>query len=485
MPASAYLRALDVRNGATLLVALLLAACGGGGGGSGSGNSGSSTSVASVSSASTASSVRSSTASSATQSSSTSKATSTSSLSSSSTSSQASSGASCTALSERIRTTQPTLPTLSAPSDEYTPVVLAPYGSNGSLIAWKEKSASQIRVGTLASDDKQFSPLLTTAGDEVHSMVGHSSGGALLMVADDPDIYSSKYCKSAATPSNAACQKMSLLRFDGKGSVLSSTTLTDKANVDSEGALFIWWYGHTGRLAWDGSRYAAYFRSAGSYARPNVAGEIDIHAGDTLRMLDANGNRLSGGWQWGCSHSWSVRLAGNSSGWSAFCHGDAYPNALRLQQLSATGVSTKTTEWLSGTSADTRALGGVVADTDGYWLSYLETTGSLRLHLARFNNNGTLISDQIISSATGIDAQYPFRAYLGKLGSQLLLGWKSGGKLILQAADASGTLLGTPVTSAAGVSNFDEFVSLGNGDLAFANAASSGVVSVTRVAACN
>ena len=366
-------------------------------------------------------------------------------------------------------------------------MVLAPHGSDGALIAWKEKSAPQIRVGSLASDDTQFNSLLTFAGDEVHSMLGHSDGGgALMMVTDDPDIYSSKYCKSSATPNNAACQKMELVRFNSAGSVLFNTTLTDKANVDSEGALFIWWYGHTGRLGWDGTRYAAYFRSAGSYARPNVAGEIDIHAGDTLRMVDSAGNRLStGGWQWGCSHSWSIRIAGNSSGWASFCHGDAYPNALRLQLLGTTGVSGKTTEWLSGSDATTRALGGVVSDASGYWLSYLETTsGSLRLHLARFNNSGSMTSDQIISGATSIDASYPFRAYLAKLGSQLLLGWKSGGKLMLQAADSNGNLIGAPVTSSAAISNFDEFVTLGNGDLAFANAANSGVISVARVKAC-
>ncbi len=479
MPVHAFRRRPETTCTLALLLSLAFAACGGGGSASTD-----SAPVASASSAATSSvsSSRSASASSATGSSTGSSA--------SSAASASSVAGSCSALESRIRITQPTLPALAAVSDEYTPVILSADGNGGagSLIAWKEKSASQIRVGRLASDDRQFSSLLTLGGDEVHSMLGHSDGGgALMLVSDDPDIYSSKYCKGSATPANAACQKMQLVRFGSSGNVVFNTTLTDKANVDSEGALFIWWYGHTGRLGWDGSRYAAYFRSAGSYARPNVAGEIDIHAGDTLRMVDASGNRLaSGGWQWGCSHSWSIRLAGNSSGWASFCHGDAYPNAMRLQLLGSTGSSGKTTEWLSGSDATTRALGGVVSDASGYWLSYLETTsGTLRLHLARFSNSGSMSSDQIVSGATGIDATYPFRPWLAKLGSQLLLGWKSGGKLMLQAADSSGKLLDSPVASSASISDFDEFVTLANGDVSFAHAGSSGSVSISRIQACN
>lgn len=462
---------------ATLLT-LLLAACGGGGSSGDTNNA--SSSATSSSQGSSRSSLSSSSASSSSSSSS-------SAASSTSASSSSSAGnASCGDLASRIVSTQPGLPSLSAISDEYTPIALAPHGSNGSLIAWKERSATQIRVGRLAGDDKQFTSLLTLPGDEVHSMVGHGDGGALLRVANDPDIYSSKYCKGSATPNNAACQKMDLVRFDDSGNLLFTTTLTDKANVDSVGALFIWWYGHTGRLGWDGSRYAAYFRSATSTARPNVAGEIDIHAGDTMRMVDANGNRLAtGGWQWGCSHSWSVRLAHNSSGWAALCHGDAYPNAMRMRLLDNTGVTSKTWEWLSGSEPTQRALGGVVADSDGYWLTYLETSGSLRLRLAKVSNAGSVISDQIVPGASGIDSGYPFRAWLGRNGKQLVLGWKSGSKLMLQAADASsGALIGSPVSTSASISNFDEFTTLANGDLLFAHAPASGTVTLTRVKAC-
>lgn len=452
------------------LFTLMLAACGGGG------SSGDTSSASSSAASSSQNSSRSSVSSSSSGA-----------TSSTSTSSSSSAGnASCGDLASRIVSTQPGLPSLSAISDEYTPVALAPHGSNGSLIAWKEKNATQIHVGRLAGDDKQFTSLLTLPGDEVHSMVSHGDGGALLRVANDPDIYSSKYCKSGATPNNAACQKMDLVRFDGSGKLLFTTTLTDKANVDSVGALFVWWYGHTGRLGWDGTRYAAYFRSATSTAHPNVAGEIDIHAGDTLRMVDANGNRLAtGGWQWGCSHSWSVRLAHNSSGWAALCHGDAFPNAMRMRLLGNTGVTSKTWEWLSGSEPTQRALGGVVADSDGYWLTYLETSGSLRLRLAKVSNTGSVISDQIVPGATGIDASYPFRAWLGRNGSQLVLGWKSGSKLMLQAADASsGALIGSPASSNASISNFDEFTTLANGDLLFAHASASGTVTLTRVKAC-
>ena len=74
---------------------------------------------------------------------------------------------------------------------------------------------------------------------------------------------------------------------------------------------------------------------------------------------------------------------------------------------------------------------------------------------------------------------------MARNGKQLVLGWKSSGKLMLQAADASsGALIGSPVTTSASISNFDEFTTLANGDLLFAHAPASGTVTLTRVKAC-
>lgn len=356
------------------------------------------------------------------------------------------------------------------------------------MIAWKENGARRIQAGTLASDDKTFTKVFETTGDEVHAVISNTNGGALLAMINDPDIYSSKYCYGTASTDKAVCGKLDLIRFNSAGSTLFTSTLTDKKNVDSDGALFIWWYGHNARLGYDttNNRYLTYFRSAGSSPRPNVAGEVDIHAGDTLRLIDgATGTRLTGGWGWGCSHSWSVRLALSGTRWNAICHGDGYPNAMSAKQLDSNAKILSTTDWLTSTDPAKRALGGLVPVTDGFWLSYIDNSNGLQLRIAKFDLNGTKIIDNVISQATGLDATYPFRAYMAQRGNDLLVGWKSGGKLVLASASLStGLLTSTPVTTSSQIDNFSEFVSLNNGDVAWAHVSSGRAVTVSRVQAC-
>jgi hypothetical protein len=233
-----------------------------------------------------------------------------------------------------VRTTSVVVGGSVAPNDEYTPSVIAPRADGTSVLAWADSSAKSIRMATLTTADVLDRTLPGVVGLEVHAALATANGTALAVVANDPDIYSSKYCQGSSTPGNAVCGKMDLVRVDTSGATLSRTTLTKKGNVDSVDAQFIWWYGHTARLATDGSKLSVYYRSAMSTARPGVPGEVDIHAGDTLKFVDANnGALLAGGWDWGCSHSWSVRTAYDGRQWAAACHGDAYPNACKWHGL--------------------------------------------------------------------------------------------------------------------------------------------------------
>ncbi|MBN2801905.1 MAG: hypothetical protein JXR91_02305 [Deltaproteobacteria bacterium] len=389
----------------------------------------------------------------------------------------------CEALGERIRISSVTLDSPAVGSDEYHPLVISPFGDNSSLISWKDQVQDKIHVATLDSDDSNPKTILSINGQEVHAIAGHKDGGAIAFMDDDPDIYSPKYCKSDATPDNARCGKLDLLRFDDKGKTLFRTTLTEKKNVDSEGALFIWWYQHTARIVWSGEVYGVYFRTAGSSPRPNVEGEIDIHAGDTLRFIDPLGNRVEDGWDWGCSHSWSVRLAYNGN-FAAACHGDAYPNALRVKILD--GGDNPAVLLHDGTPPDKRALGGLVADEGGFWLSYLQTTDeTLELHLARITDSGEMERDDIIKEAVNIDAEYIFRPYLSRFGDDLLIGWKSNEKLNLAVANnTNGAIIEGPITTEAPIDQFVDMVAYPNGDAAWANSEGGSKITVTRVLSC-
>ncbi|MET0357254.1 MAG: hypothetical protein ABW044_10775 [Cellvibrio sp.] len=326
-------------------------------------------------------------------------------------------------------------------------------------------------------------------GLEVHSALETSNGYALAVMDNDPDIYSAKYCKSSATPDKSVCGKMDLVLLDKSGNLTTRTTLTEKGNVDSVGAQFIWWYGHTARLATNGSLIMAYFRSAMSTARSGVAGEVDIHAGDTLKFINAEtGNIQSGGWDWGCSHSWSVRAAHNGTTWGAACHGDAYPNAMQLVRRAVPTSSSSTIQWLNSEDPAKRALGGLVPTNNGFWLNYIQTENSkLTLKLGRFDDSlSQLQQPSTISAATSLDSTYPFRAYMAAYGdNQLLLGWKSGGKFVIAVANATnGEIVDGPVTTTLSIDNFQDITSVQNGDVIWAHSSGGNKIAVNRVSSC-
>ncbi|BCM05577.1 hypothetical protein [Ralstonia pseudosolanacearum] len=396
----------------------------------------------------------------------------------------------CDPLDQRVRATRVAVGGNVSPSDEYTPTVIAPRADGTAVLAWTDTVSKRIRLSTLTANDVPAQSLPSVDGLQVHAALATANGGlALAVVADDPDIYSPKYCYSASTPDNAVCGKMDLVLLRGNGSQIARTTLTKKANADSVGAQFIWWYGHTARLATDGKTIEVYFRSAMSTARPGVAGEVDIHAGDTLKFVRADtGAPVPGGWDWGCSHSWSVRAGYNGAQWAAACHGDAYPNAMQYVHMAAPAARQDTLQWLSNTDPSRRALGGLVPAGNGFWLNYIEPAGGkLSLKLAKLPNSGTAMTPlSTVAAATSLDTAYPFRPYMAAYGTnQLLMGWKSGGKLVLAVADAAtGKMLEGPVKTALSIDAFQEMVTTASGDVVWAHSDGGGTIAVNRVAAC-
>lgn len=465
---------------AVCLSSILLAACGGGGS-SGSSSGGVQTSNASATSSNGSSSSSSRSSSPAGSGSSSSAGSSVSSAS------QSSSASSCDTLAGRIRTTTLSVNNASV-NDEYTPTVIAPKPDGGSLLAWTDSSAGVIKVARLSSSDTLQSYQPDISGAQVHAVLADSLGAVLAVVSNDPDIYYSSYCYSSATPDNYICGKMDLVGIDSSGNSRFRTTLTNKTNVGTAGAQFIWWYGHTARLATDGSRYGVYYRGAMSTAKADGTSGVDIHAGDTLAFVGTDGTKQSGGWDWGCSHSWAVRLAYNGT-WGAACHGDAYPNAMQLARLTTSTSAASDLQWLNDTDATGRALGGLVPVTgNGFWMDYIQTSnGSLVLKLAKLPDSGSTIgTDLTISAATGLDSTYPFRPYMAALGSdRLLLGWKSGGKLVVAVANAgTGAIIEGPLTTSVSVGTFQDFVTTPGGDVVWAHSDGGTTIQVNRVAAC-
>jgi hypothetical protein len=387
-------------------------------------------------------------------------------------------------LAERVRTTVLDVSDAAVASDEYTPTVAAPAEDGGTLVAWRAAAANEIRVTRLDAEDAVVGSTPPFTGREVHAIVAHEDGGgALAIVDDDPEIYDDRYCTPDLTQ---YCAKLDLLRFDAEGSTIFRTPLTDSVGVGTSGALFIYWYQHTARVVFAEDTYAVYFRSAGSTEAPDDPTRVDIHAGDTFRFVDAAGQRIAGGWAWGCSHSWSVRLAYDGF-WGAACHGDGFPNGMRLTVLDPEGVRGEAI-FSEGVDPTRRALGGLVPDTGAFWLAHVvpDDGDELTLRLARITDDGTLERDALVQGPTGLDDVYPFRIYLAAYGAErFLLGYKSGGELQLAVIDEEGTVLEGPVTVDAPIDDFSEMVATPGGDVIWAHSrGGAGGMTLTRVRGC-
>ena len=110
-------------------------------------------------------------------------------------------------------------------NDEYFPIPLAPKPGCGSLVAWREQAGSTERVARFDEADTLVGTPLSFAAEEVHALVAHEDGGAMVVVDNDPDIYSPKYCRGPSTPDKALCAKLDLWRFGAEGRTDWRTTV--------------------------------------------------------------------------------------------------------------------------------------------------------------------------------------------------------------------------------------------------------------------
>ena len=396
------------------------------------------------------------------------------------------SSAGCGPLVTRVRISELALPAPAVlsnemPIDEYYPVLLAPMSNHTSLLGYKEADSARATVLELDQDDLVVRTVFQTEAEEAHALLAHDDGGALVYVRDDPDIFSPEFCRREGN-GLFPCGSLELERFDLSGKVLMSATLTDKLNVETEGALFIWWFEHTARLAWAEDSYGVYFRSARTIPTPSG---LTPRPGDTLRFVDSAGNRLSRGWDFGCVPSWSVRIA-YSQVWAAVCHGET-PNAHRM--IIFDGDEQRELQLLAGIPPAYRALGGLSVHGDDFLLSYVERTANATdLHLARIDREAQVVFDEIVPGTHDLDFQegYVFRAYHANYGDELLLGWKVNNQLFIARADRdTGEVLEGPVAAGAPIDRFIEFLTFPNGDVGWADANAEGSVSVMRVLACH
>lgn len=204
-------------------------------------------------------------------------------------------------LADRLTTTSVALPKklsyLSAGYNntrEWTRVTTAVAPDGTRRVAWPASDGVHVTTLTTAGA-RSGTDAVVKGAKEVGGLVAHNNGFALLTRVPDTN----KWDETAAA----------LVRWKN-GSKAWTKKLTGTASHDTSPTL-------DGQLKWNGTKYGAYFvvHGAGGFA--------DGHFGDKLAYVGTSGKKLSGGWDWGCSHNEGIALNPEKTGaFTSLCFDD-------------------------------------------------------------------------------------------------------------------------------------------------------------------
>ncbi len=394
------------------------------------------------------------------------------------------------------------------------PLAIAAMPSGGSRVSWLGTDG-MIHVTTLNADDTVNTTVSTVniAGNDYGDLYADDAGGVLMVARDsvgggtlncgDP----TNLCGTPPSPP-IACYEMYMVRFDGaketwatqltQGSAVHPPYLNSK--TDTSNVIFIWWYAHHARIAFDGTNYAGYYGAAISVSQ---SGCVNIHQGDEMRVVDPSGNLLTGhdSFDWGCSHSGYERIVWDPAAkhFITVCKNDA-PTGGKSGRL-AFAPATKTIYPLdlfySNMGNITLGSGG------GYWL----TTSDIRagqthdmdgladVHLLHFTT-GAPDQDLLLASDAGLNDRAPHLTQYGA--SHLLAAWDTSTavgdltpkspnrKLYVQVLDsATGMPTSSPINVPVLNNRYQEMKPFPDGSVAYpAPGSTSTKIKILRVLPC-
>ena len=199
------------------------------------------------------------------------------------------------------------------------PLAISPIPGGGSRVAFMGSDSMVHIVALDGSDQLVAGSAFALPAFDFQDLYADSAGGVVLVSraavygmgtgnCGDP----SNLCGTPPTPPDP-CFDMFMVRFDGaKETWAAKLTQSDAmhppyltSKTDPDNLIYIWWYAHNGRIAFDGSNYAGYFGAAISVSQ---SGCVNIHQGDRMQIVNASGVVSSGGFDWGCSHSGYERI---------------------------------------------------------------------------------------------------------------------------------------------------------------------------------
>ncbi|KAG6616076.1 Avr1b-1 Avirulence-like protein [Phytophthora cinnamomi] len=315
-----------------------------------------------------------------------------------------------------------------------TVVAIASLPSGGSRIAFQ--SGDNVIVRELDSSDALVNstaavevPLVDFADihadDDGFVLLGtrDAEGGGTLNCGSPSNL-----CGTAPNPA-VPCYDMYLVRYDGSTEtwatkLTSSSSSLPPYSTSATGAevYMIWWYAHHGRLAYDGSNWAAYFGCALSVSQDSC---INIHQGDRMKVVDSSGAVTSDtdSFDWGCSHSGYERITydNRTDDYAMICKTDSNNRIMPPSNWDVT---------IYPVDLDAANLGDIVPDSDSsskkYWATVSNSTSdsdedNARVHLIHFSMDAEA-TDDIVLGGTDANERAPHLAAIGDGG--LLAMWE-------------------------------------------------------------
>ena len=347
---------------------------------------------------------------------------------------------------------------------EKLPMALASTPSGTSWLAWLGTD-KKVYLGKLDCKDHLVGTPTSFAGIDLQDVQADSTGGVLLLTRRGA-CHTGPLCGGTSSP----CNEMFMVRFNTSGHLVwqrQVTNLTTARGGYDDGARFVWWYQHHGRLAYDGTNYAAYFGVAITVQNGKC---VDIHEGDRMQVVSAKGALVSGHQSFavGCSHAWTSRIVWDPKT-KKFVMVCATDNDCRIAQPNPYRT-------VAAGTCDGTLFGGdlVLAKSKGYWTAWSQGG------TARLSHFSTGKADTTIK--TTAKTAHPHLVGYGS--SRMLLAWQSGSSLLTQAYDSgTGKAVGKQLKIAVKDHDYQAFKAYTDGSVAYPAAGTSTSIKIARVLA--
>jgi hypothetical protein len=201
------------------------------------------------------------------------------------------------------------------PVDERVSLAVLPDGSG--YIAWLDNTTGNVRVTPLDAALLRRGPDVVVPGEDIGGLVAQPDGFALLTRRTDPGI------APLDLDQGGVVEKAAFLVRYRNGAEAFAVPLTGTASITRSAypsardctAMFLY-----GRLAWNGTKYGAYFEVHGCAGDPHAP-----KYGDKLVYADDSGRYVKGGWDWNCSTNQGLRLGSERDIFTAICLSDSAP----------------------------------------------------------------------------------------------------------------------------------------------------------------